>query len=354
MIKILRSWLYLSLFSVTQAGLAQNLITSDEAWTEINLKVTDELVIPAYESLQTASVALQEASVNFCRAPAAASLSQLQAAYLSMMDAWQAVQHIQFGPITYFNWNYRMQYWPDERGTSGRQLEALIGAADPGILNADSFSRQSVGIQGLPALERLLYADMALSDYQNNDYLCPLSEMIAENLNEISSGVHERWLEEYRDVVLQPDSGGVFEDAEDLSIEFLKALQESLSKIRDQKLLPVIGENFARVRTRNAESWRSQRSLANIKTNVRALQALFMAYTEAFYADDVEAVVAAFAALNTTLAEAPDSMISTQDSEVDYTRLQTVHAQIDTLHEAFENALKQTDLYLGFNSLDGD
>jgi predicted lipoprotein len=353
MMKVLRSWLYLG-FTVTQTVQAQNLITSDEAWTQINLKVTDELVIPAYESLQTASIDLQEASVNFCKLPAADSLRQLQAAYLSMMDTWQSIQHIQFGPITYFNWNFRIQYWPDERGTSGRQLDAVISAANPGILNTDSFSRQSVGIQGLQALERLLYADMALSDYQNNDYLCPLTEMIAININEISSGVLERWLDEYRQVVIQPDSGGVFEDAEDLSIEFLKALQESLSKIRDQKLLPIIGENYSRVRPRNAESWRSQHSLANIKTNIKALQALFMAYMEAFYTDDVEAIIIAFEALNTTLAEAPDNMTSAQGSEVNYERLQTVHAQIDTLHEAFENALKQTDLYLGFNSLDGD
>jgi len=352
--KILRIWLCLGLFSATQSGLAQNLITSDEGWTAINLKVTDELVIPAYENLQTASLDLQAASVNFCRAPVTTSLRQLQAAYIGMMDAWQAVQHIQFGPITYFNWNFRMQYWPDERGTSGRQLDAAIAAADAGILNVDSFSRQSVGIQGLPALERLLFADTALEDYQNNDYLCPLSEMIAANLNEISAGVLERWLDEYRDVVLEPDSGGVFEDAEDLSIEFLKALQESLSKIRDQKLTPVIGEDFTRIRTRNAESWRSQRSLANIKFNVLALQTLFMAYSEAFYADDVEAVLAAFAALNTTLAQAPDNMLSAQDNQADYERLQVIHTQIDAVHEAFENALKATDLYLGFNSLDGD
>ncbi|MAM71546.1 MAG: hypothetical protein CMP91_10430 [Gammaproteobacteria bacterium] len=354
MMKLIRFFLSLSLLAGLPHGLAQNLIDTDEGWTAINLRVTDELVIPAYTTLQTASQELVERTENFCTAPAADSLALAQGAFANMMDAWQAVQHIQFGPVTYFNWNFRMQYWPDERDTSGRQLQTLIAAANTEILDANSFARQSVGIQGLPALERLFFADTALADFQDNDYLCLLSETIAANLNEISSGILGRWQDEYRAVVLEPASGGIYEDAEDLSIEFLKALQESLSKIRDLKLAPVMGESFARIRTRNAESWRSERSLANIKINVAALEPLFMAYTEAFHEADVQAVIDAFAELNTSLADSADAMVSAQNSEADYQQLVTIHSRLDNLHEAFENALKNTDLYLGFNSLDGD
>lgn len=340
--------------SGSQLSYAQNLINLDEDWTAINIAVTDELIIPAYQNLETSSSVLISATENFCADLSELNLDDLKLAYRHAMASWQAIQHIQFGPITYFNWNYRMQYWPDERGTTGRQLSSLIASQNEAALASDSFARQSVGIQGLPAIEIILYEDDALNEFQNNNYLCLLSETIARNINEISSGVTQRWIDEYRDLVLDPAEGGFYEDAEDLSIDFLKALQEAIAKIRDLKLAPVIGESFARSRSRSAESWRSEISLANINTNLVSLEALFSAYAAAFYEEDVSIVNNVFADLTLTLAALPDSLLALLLDEVQYTQVQSLHAEIEALHEALETALKNTDLYLGFNSLDGD
>lgn len=332
----------------------QNLITQDEDWTAINLTVTDELVIPAYKNLEARSVELVGAIENFCSDLNGVKLAALKNAYMQSMAAWQAVQHIQFGPISYFNWNYRMQYWPDERGTSGRQLDAIIAAGDEAILPSTSFARQSVGVQGLPALERILYADDALAEFQNNDYLCLLSATIASNINEISSGVTQRWVDEYRALVLEPSADGLYEDAEDLSIDFLKALQESIAKIRDLKLTPVIGETFNASRNRAAESWRSESSLANIKNNIDSLELLFSAYQAAFHEEDNAVVLTRFTEIKQILAGLPDSLSAVLENEEEYSQIQSLHASVDALHEGLETALKNTDLYLGFNSLDGD
>lgn len=345
--------LFLSLSSV-HMGYGQNLLTQDEDWTAINLQVTDELVIPSYQNLAASSLELVSATENFCAAFSAENLNSLQTAFHQTMSNWQAIQHVQFGPITYFNWNFRLQYWPDERGTSARQLSALIASQDESVLSTDMFARQSVGVQGLPALERILFEDQAVNNFMNDSFLCLLSTTIARNINEISSGVTQRWLDEYRAIVLDPVASGFYENAEDLSIDFLKALQEAIAKIRDLKLAPVMGDSFATSRIRDAESWRSERSLANIKIDLLALESLFTAYSAAFHEADTAAVLAAFADLTTSLAAMPDSIASALADEGQYEQLQTVHAQVDALHEALEMALKNTDLYLGFNSLDGD
>ena len=209
----------------------QNLITQDEDWTAINIAVTDELIVPAYQQLESQSVELMVATETFCADVSSLNLDTLKSTYQQSMLAWQAIQHIQFGPITYFNWNYRIQYWPDERGASGRQLDALIASEDEAILASSAFPRQSVGVQGLPALERILYDDDALNEFQNNAFLCSLTRTIARNINEIGSGVAQRWVDEYRALVLDPVAGGFYESAEDLSIDFLKALQEGIAKI---------------------------------------------------------------------------------------------------------------------------
>ncbi len=342
------------IFIVSPIVQAQNLITRDEDWTAINIAVTDELIIPAYQNLESFSVQLISSAESFCSDLNSQNLDNLKNSYQASMLAWQKIQHVQFGPITYFNWNYRMQYWPDERGASGRQLDALIAAQDVEILESSAFPRQSVGVQGLPALERILYGENALNNFQNNPYLCSLTETIARNINEIGSGVTQRWVDEYRSLVLDPVTVGFYEDAEDLSIDFLKALQEAIAKIRDLKLAPALGESFATARTRSAESWRSVSSLANIKNNLDSLALLYAAYSPAFHAEDSAVINQGFADLNVTLDSLPDSLVSAIEDESQYVELKVLHSQVEALHEALETALKNTDLYLGFNSLDGD
>jgi uncharacterized protein len=274
------------------------------------------------------------------------------------MDQWQSVQHIQFGPITYFNWNFRIQYWPDDNGTGARQLSALIAAKDPAVLANDAFDRQSVGVQGFQALESLLFADTSLADLQADPYRCQVLQAIAANIAEIATGVARRWVSEFRTTVATADERGFFESAEDATIDYLKALVEPVRRLQEQKLEAVIGDNPEAVRERRAESWRSQRSLRNLKLNVAALQQEFSASDPALssvlHTADVEVIDAAFAKLTASLDAQPDALADALAAEGGHAALLEVAANLDALFEALEAALKNTDLYLGFNSLDGD
>ncbi len=93
-------------------------------WTPLNLAMTDAVVIPAYDRFAAATAPLAQHSDAFCSAVDADSLASLQQDFIAAYDGWQGVQHIQFGPITYFNWNFRLQFWPDDKGTGARQLDA--------------------------------------------------------------------------------------------------------------------------------------------------------------------------------------------------------------------------------------
>jgi len=132
-------------------------------------------------------------------------------------------------------------------------------------------------------------------------------------------------------------------------------------RIQQQKLEEVIGENTDRARVRRAESWRSARSVRNIRLNVMALEDLFngsqgmsVQLGNVLYADDVETVNTAFADLNASLAPLPDSLEAALAEEGGHANMLAVASRLDALYEALEAALKNTDLYLGFNSLDGD
>lgn len=327
-------------------------------WTELNLAVTDTHVIPAYERFSAAAGALVPAAAGLCSQPNAESLASMQAAFHAAMDQWQGIQHVQFGPVTYFNWNFRLEYWPDERNTGSRQLDVVLAAQDRALLESASFERQSVGVQGFPALEQLLFGENALSLLQQQPYRCDVLQAIAANISTIATGIHTRWLDEFRASIANADERKSFENAQDATIEFYKALVETIRKDQQQKLEAVLGASFAEARVRRAESWRSERSLRNIKMNVATLAELFdgsvPALSSALLPADSAKVRAGFATLQATLAAQPDSMTALLQTEAGYTQLVSVRDQMNALFELLEASLKNTDLYLGFNSLDGD
>lgn len=342
--------------AVTAVCLCSPLLAQNTNWTEVNLAVTDAVVIPAYAKFAGASAALQAGADGFCAAVTAESLAALQQQYNDAMDAWQGVQHVQFGPITYFNWNFRLQYWPDDNGTGGRQLDALIAGGDTAVLQGEQFGQQSVGVQGFPALERLLFAENSLDELKN-PYRCQLAQAIARNLGEIGQGVHQRWVDEFRTTVSNADERGFFESSEDATIDFLKSVVESTRRLQQQKIEAVIGENQAAARARRAESWRADRSVRNLRLNLAALHATFNASMPALNTvlvpADLQGIENAFTKAEQSLAAAPEMNAALETSE-GWAALKQSAADLSALFESLEAALKNTDLYLGFNSLDGD
>lgn len=327
-------------------------------WQAINLAVTDTRVLPAYERFSRSTAALQPAAAALCQASDAASLATMQQAFHAAMDDWQSVSHIHFGPITWFNWNFRLQYWPDERGSGARALTALLAARDTNALQPDSFARQSVGVQGLPALESLLFEDHALTQLRDDAYRCAVVEAIAQNLATIAAEVLARWRDEFRTTVAGGAGQDYYASPRDASVDFYKALVENLRKYKEQKLNEVLGESVAALRPRRAESWRAQRSLRNLRLNLDALAGLYQgsepALSLAMPQADRETIDAQFASLLEQTRALPDDFAGFADTPEGHGQLKAVSAAMDALYEALEAGLKNTELYLGFNSLDGD
>lgn len=332
--------------------------TASTDWTTVNLAVTDTHVLPRYSAFAAAAAELQGAAAQFCAAPAQPGLDGLKAGFHTTMDAWQQIQHVQFGPVTYFNWNFRVQYWPDDNGTGGRQLATLLAGQDSALLVEDTFARQSVGVQGFQALEILLFEDDSLAALQQDPYRCAVLQAIATNLNGIAGGVTTRWRDEFRASVADADNSDYFESAEDATVDFMKALVEPVRRIKEQKLDAVLGETAEAARPRRAENWRAERELRNIRLNVQSLQHLFAAsappLASVLLPADVATIDAAFATLMTSLEQQPDSLAAALESPSGHASLLAVAQQLDALYEALEAGLKNTSLYLGFNSLDGD
>lgn len=108
-------------------------------------------------------------------------------------------------------------------------------------------------MQGLPALERLIFDDELAADR------CKLGPAIATNAAELASQMQAAWT--------TPAPMASAESRTALATD----LVTSFAVIKDGKIEAVIGKTPAEVKPKAAEAWRSARSFRNISHNLEGL-----------------------------------------------------------------------------------
>ena len=112
------------------------------------------------------------------------------------MQAWSLVEPIRFGPVAEQHRYERIFYWPDPKGLGARQVREALGKEDATVTEAASLSAKSVALQGLPALEYLLYGDDAGTLAKGGGeatFRCRFAETIAGNVAGMAKDIAAGW-----------------------------------------------------------------------------------------------------------------------------------------------------------------
>lgn len=254
---------------------------TEDDYRALNKSIVESHVLPRQAAFATATAALQEAADRSCTA-ASVDLEALRKAFVAAMDAWEAVQDMG-GPIEYFSRRSRIFFWPDPRNSVGRQLGELLAKASPQTITEQSLAKESVAVQGFPALERLLYDEGLVqkltADTAGRETACATVRAIAANLATMARETHETWSKGDDAYALYLDRAGPghlrFHSHREVTTEMFKSLHAAVEIVADHKLARPLGASIQAARPRLAEAWRSGRSLANIRTNLAAAQALY-------------------------------------------------------------------------------
>lgn len=333
-------------------------------WAELNQSIIHSHVMPRYEQLGTNSLKLSEATQDLCSVdtPAAQKADRLTAAqdaYRNAMDAWQGIQHIQFGPITLLMRNFSLEYWPDKKNTGARQLRQALTMPEPAY-DTEFFHAASVSIKGFPALERLLFAPSATTDLTPNSPHCELAVGIAEHINWNVASVHDEWEAEAESMAVVGEEEN-YESHKDAATAFMKSLVEPLEAIRDNKLLAPLGDTPEETRWKKSESWRSGISIANVRTNIATLHELYSNTSplnvEDVLADNGQSDLATEIDALFEKAQAQLAPITEPANTVTPKQREQMLAAADTIRALKNNlldAMQLLDVQLGFNSRDGD
>ncbi len=154
----------------------------------------DTHILPRLERLATATSHLEAAVASICSGAKGGRIGA-DAAFKETVLAWGAIDFVRFGPIAEGHRLERFFFWPDPRGITARQLSAALAKRDEALLAPGALATQSAAIQGLSALEMLLYDQAHPLDAAGDDarYRCAYASAIAANLRTIAHEVSEAW-----------------------------------------------------------------------------------------------------------------------------------------------------------------
>jgi predicted lipoprotein len=253
-------------------------------YEDLNRALADGVIVPGYQRFAAATEALEAAVSAFCAAPTPERLEAARGAFEQAMLAWQHVQPIVFGPVVEGARASTIQLFPDRRGAISRQLSRVLAAKEPGLVAPGGLEGKSVALTGFPALEQILYDDDRLpaadASGADADYACALAAAIARNLAELAAGVLDDWQRPggFQEAVRTAAAGNdAYFTAEDASGDLLKSLHTALQGVIALKLEAPLGASLEQAKPRQAESWRSGLSLANVRANLETADALYAA-----------------------------------------------------------------------------
>lgn len=343
------SWL-LSLLFISKSALALD-------WSETNKSITDEFAIPRFEQLLDSSKGLATQTETFCQKGSEDEFERTRGEFHKMMDAWQGIQILRTGPQEMFMRNFRLQMWPDRSNTGAKQIRKLLADKSLNALKPEVFKRSSTAVQGLSAIERLIYEkNIKASDFQEDgkaNYRCQLLKAITINIASISSNLLKEWEGSHKKILATPgEENEMYDSHKEVATLQLKEIATELQAVYDQKFKRPVNKRF---RYKRAESWRSERSLRNITLNIESAEALFNIGFAPHLKDDTlkERADKEFKLAIKTGKTFTLSLLKTHEEKPE--ELANWMKQVSQLKRTITvDVAKELDIALGFNSLDGD
>ncbi|MGE0724975.1 MAG: imelysin family protein, partial [Alphaproteobacteria bacterium] len=297
-------------------------------------------------------------------------LVALRKAYHEGVDSWQAIQHVRFGPVEYLSRAQRFAFWPDNRNAVGRAIGELLAARDPTALAPSAFAKGNVAIQGFPAMERLLFdadapARIGAAD-ADGGFRCAFLLAIAGNLATMAREVVDGWTrgeDAYaRAIAGAGPDGAIYRHPKEATLDLIKSLHLSVEIVADHKLARPLGASLQAARPRLAESWRSERSLANVRIDLQAGAAMIdtaggfadatVAAGDAPLADLLRRAFAQTLSTARGIAGTLEAAVADKRRRPAVERLRTETAALKAL--IARRLTAALDVPIGFNALDGD
>ncbi len=199
-------------------------------------------------------------------------------AYRWTVFAWSRIELITFGPVAENNRLERLFFWPDRKGIGARQIRRLLARKSREVLTPEKLASKSVAVQGITALEVLLYGGGAegLAIGKSHTFRCRFAQTVAENMAGMTREILASWSNGvFKKLWSSPGPDNpIYLNPSETSLELIKAFDQVLSDVRDRRIVPAIGLGPKR-RVFRPILWRSGLGMVLIDGNIASARDLF-------------------------------------------------------------------------------
>jgi len=322
----------------------------------------DGYVMPSYQHLHQANLALQQQASGLCNGVSAASLDHLQGALIKALNALAYSQAIDGGPMQGQLRNYRLYFWPDRKNLVDRQLKQLLAEPDQSFLLDHGLAAASVALTGYPALERLVFdhhfRQLVLKD--KDQYACAYITAVADNLVTITAEIIHGWETQWYPQFTTPSNAQsqIKNQSEQMSFVFTN-VDGLLSKIITKKLIKPLGSSAKHAKAKRMESWRSGQTANMLQANINGLEKTLMlvlkpTLIKAKQHRQWQTISHQLTLIKQQVKRLPRPYINHLNTPEHWSNTQTLQQLLEQLQDQLQGIYPLLNVQLGFNAYDGD
>lgn len=380
---MIRTLLVLVLLGVVAAPAAAK--TNEEILNQMAGLVIAKHIRPGYQRLLARSEALDKTFTQFCAAPSQQGLNTTRLAFQNIVAGFAMIEHIHFGPVTERYRRERFFYWPDRKGRGSRAIRRVLNTEDKSVLKSQDLSKKSVALQGLGALELILYgkeATLLLTDEGAAKFRCAYGLAIAANLKTIAGETLAGWDQNTKIVkeMLAPSADAArYRARKEVVQEIYQAIITGFQMMVDLNVTPVLRTEMKKARPKRSAFWRSGLAVHYMRAKFQSLMQLVKVsgFTELLpkgsvdlgahvnrVADEIERSLTGLETLGGVEASSEASgqapqrgkgILVVRSSEDAWGLFELIGKRLDHLRAGMARQFAvAADLPLGFNASDGD
>lgn len=215
--------------------------------------VVDRVVVSRYTELKLTTAVLLRDVEAWCAGGAARAPDDVKAAFRSVVRVWGGLDYFRFGPARDANRLPRFAFWPDPRGVVRRQVDRALEARQASSIDAAAIAGQSAALQGLPALELLIFSERADETAQAAAFRCRFAAAVAANAHRLAVEMLDGWTspQGWRSLITAPGgANAIYKSEAEAVSELVRSLLTGLQLVRDSILVPWLksvegGKRFA-------------------------------------------------------------------------------------------------------------
>ncbi|KKX31752.1 imelysin family protein [Rhizobium sp. LC145] len=253
-------------------------VLTDEGVGAVMAAAVDGFIRPGYRDFHAASGRLSTAMSALCSSPSPETYEAAKSAFVETAGRWAHIEVVRVGPVIEQNRFERILFYPDRKSTGLKQVQAILAKPDESATSAETLADKSVAMQGLGALEYLLFGTGSETlGAEKNAFRCRYGAAVAGNIESIAAELAYLW--DRPDGIQQawkhpgPDNP-VFRDRREAITALLGILVHGAETVRDQRIETFYkGPDSAKF-PRQALFWRSANTWTMVKGNLEGLDAL--------------------------------------------------------------------------------